>query len=600
MEIINGIPTSSLPKIEMARAPLATDSGYNVPTLWLDTLADNAYLLVDVTGSTATWISIGGVTDALIYKGAIDCSGNPNYPAADVGHVYKVSVAGKIGGVSGESVSVGDMIICNTDGTVSGTEAAVGAYWDTYQGNLSNPVAVSEGGTGLATITDHGFMLGSGTGAITPMAVLATGEIPVGVAGADPTVVSANISILKKVLTQTGTGSVGATPVWEAVTAVSGITVRNETGASIDAGKAVYVSGYNNYPLITLADNTVAGKVMVAGITTTSIAHEAQGFILHDGEVTNINTDAIGNVGQTVYLSTAGGLTVTRPVSGTILPLGVITVKHASTGKILITHEASPAYVAAPAATDIDIRMGDSVGVQKISFENYADSEVASLNSYGYAVFKKVFSQKGADFTGATVDLSTATGNVIDITTDTTALSTFGTVAAGAIFDIRFMSARTLTHNGTSFILPGARNVVTEAGDRARFISLGSGNWYCAAYMKANGRVLGDVIVATDSSTSNITADKMRGQRHYVTGAYTLSLPTAAIGYSAKFIASTAAVFSIDVVTGTDAFYLNGVLLTAGNKCTSDGTIRATIEVECYVAGFYEAWSNTVFIDGGA
>src|SRR5689334_21946770 len=36
-------------------------------------------------------------SDAVVYKGVTDCSGNPNYPAADAGHLYIVSVAGKIG-----------------------------------------------------------------------------------------------------------------------------------------------------------------------------------------------------------------------------------------------------------------------------------------------------------------------------------------------------------------------------------------------------------------------------------------------------------------------------------------------------------------------
>jgi len=211
------------------------------------------------------------------------------------------------------------------------------------------------------------------------------------------------------------------------------------------------------------------------------------------------------------------------------------------------------------------------------------------------------YMKKGADFTGATVNLATATGNVVDLTTDTTALSTFGTVAAGAIFYIRFLSARTLTYNGTSFILPGSRDIVTESGDRAIFVSLGSGNWACYAYMKGNGRVLGDVIIVSDSSTSNIAADKMRGQFHIVTGAYTLSLPTAVVGYSATFFASTAAAFSLDVVTGTDVIILNGTALTAGYKATSDGTINASCDVTCAVAGKYIITSTCgLFVDGGA
>lgn len=74
--------------------------------------------------------AIAAFADALIYRGAIDCSGNPNYPAGNAGDYYKVSVAGKIGGASGLSVGVGDVLICNTDGTTAGTHAAKGAFWD--------------------------------------------------------------------------------------------------------------------------------------------------------------------------------------------------------------------------------------------------------------------------------------------------------------------------------------------------------------------------------------------------------------------------------------------------------------------------------------
>lgn len=80
-----------------------------------------------------------GLPDALIYKGTIDCSSNPNYPAADAGHYYKVSADGKIGGASGHDVKTGDALICNTDGTPAGTEAAVGTKWDKLQGDINIP-----------------------------------------------------------------------------------------------------------------------------------------------------------------------------------------------------------------------------------------------------------------------------------------------------------------------------------------------------------------------------------------------------------------------------------------------------------------------------
>ena len=85
----------------------------------------------DADGATKAYVDgILASTDAMIYKGAIDCSTNPNYPAGDAGHTYKISVAGKIGGASGISVEVYDVIICTTDGTTAGDQATKGSFWN--------------------------------------------------------------------------------------------------------------------------------------------------------------------------------------------------------------------------------------------------------------------------------------------------------------------------------------------------------------------------------------------------------------------------------------------------------------------------------------
>ena len=60
------------------------------------------------------------------------------------------------------------------------------AWGPTDLGITSLPVPVTQGGTGLATITDHGIMLGSGTTAVTPLGVATDGQIPIGSSGADP------------------------------------------------------------------------------------------------------------------------------------------------------------------------------------------------------------------------------------------------------------------------------------------------------------------------------------------------------------------------------------------------------------------------------
>lgn len=57
---------------------------------------------------------------------------------------------------------------------------------ETITVGIVNPLIVSKGGTGLATLTDHGLLLGSGTGAITPLAAATNGQLPIGSTGADP------------------------------------------------------------------------------------------------------------------------------------------------------------------------------------------------------------------------------------------------------------------------------------------------------------------------------------------------------------------------------------------------------------------------------
>jgi hypothetical protein len=137
-------------------------SGYAVSTN-LSTNSGSSYIpradaLVSYVNSA---INNGIATnDAMIFKTTLDCSANPNYPAADRGWVYKISVAGKIGGASGPVVEVNDTIICGNDSTPSGDHATVGSNWHILQTNIVDSSILV---TGPSTATSGNIALFNGT-----------------------------------------------------------------------------------------------------------------------------------------------------------------------------------------------------------------------------------------------------------------------------------------------------------------------------------------------------------------------------------------------------------------------------------------------------
>lgn len=108
---------------------------------------------VEGTGAVVLKSYADGLIDAfnaLHYEGDMDCSANPDYPAADTGDLYIVSVAGKIGGASGVDVDLGDWLVCKSDGSASGDQATVGANWSIIQTNVVGAVTLS----GTQTLTN--------------------------------------------------------------------------------------------------------------------------------------------------------------------------------------------------------------------------------------------------------------------------------------------------------------------------------------------------------------------------------------------------------------------------------------------------------------
>ncbi len=102
---------------------------------------------------------------------------------------------------------------------------------------------------------------------------------------------------------------------------------------------------------------------------------------------------------------------------------------------------------------------------------------------------------QGADIASSgTINLSTATGDYVNVTGTTTITAI--TLAQGLERTVKFAGILTLT-NGASLILPSGANITTAAGDVAIFRGEASGVVRCVAYTKANGQAVASTAVGS-------------------------------------------------------------------------------------------------------
>ncbi len=117
-------------------------------------------------------------------------------------------------------------IAANTFNVLSGSDLDINSGATlSINGTLASALTVANGGTGAATLTDGGILLGSGGSAISAMAVLSDGEMIVGDGSGDP--VAESGATLR---TSIGVGT-GDSPQF---TGITGGLVFNETGADVD------------------------------------------------------------------------------------------------------------------------------------------------------------------------------------------------------------------------------------------------------------------------------------------------------------------------------------------------------------------------------
>jgi len=189
---------------------------------------------------------------------------------------------------------------------------------------------------------------------------------------------------------------------------------------------------------------------------------------------TTISSTAVNNV-----LDDLGDeITASLPVSGVAPMTGVLRVTAGTAGApgLVIVGDTNTG-IYSPGADQVSVA---TAGVNAVTF-SATQTTAWSAKAVGKAFDVDAITDVAS---ASTTDIGAAATSEVRIT-GTTTITAFGTSNAGIRRRVRFADALTLTHNGTSLILPGAANITTVADDCADMISLGSGNWLCTNYHRA-------------------------------------------------------------------------------------------------------------------
>jgi hypothetical protein len=204
---------------------------------------------------------------------------------------------------------------------------------------------------------------------------------------------------------------------------------------------------------------------------------------------TTISSTAVNNV-----LDDLGDeITASLPVSGVAPMTGVLRVTAGTAGAPgLVPVGDTNTGIYSPGADQLGVATG---GVAAVTFS------ATQTTSWAGKAIGKTFDVDAITTVASatTTDIGAAATSEVRIT-GTTTITSFGTSNAGIRRRGRFADALTLTHNGTSLILPGAANITTAANDAFEAVSLGSGNWQVTNYTRAGGGKLVAQVVNTTSS----------------------------------------------------------------------------------------------------
>ena len=114
------------------------------------------------------------------------------------------------------------------------------------------------------------------------------------------------------------------------------LDVRNTSGSEITKGTPVYITGYaNGRTTIAKCQANNINTFPCIGLAKATMQDENNGIVVTVGILENINTSSY-NEGDKLYIGSTGGLTTTKPASGSAV-IAVVAYANAITGKLLVS-----------------------------------------------------------------------------------------------------------------------------------------------------------------------------------------------------------------------------------------------------------------------
>ena len=283
----------------------------------------------------------------------------------------------------------------------------------------------------------------------------------------------------------------------------NGMRVYNNTGSTLTAGELVYVcgwaetvSGYVKQPKVCAASNAAA-STRARYILPRSMVTASSNDALRKYRLTAVNTFG-ATVGDPVYLSTAGGWTLTAPGTTAVTQtVGRVAVVSASIGEIQVDLESE-----SDSASGASLIAG-SVAPDKLGINIRASTALAA----GDLVYLSSYSAASSAYIASIADANVANAKAQYVATGTIGSGSTGTVyksatiamvtTGGAVGDPIYLTTTGTTGNTMTLTPPSTTNDKLQIVGRVTVVTAGVGT----------GRVLVDLAdLPTEAPTTEYRA----------------------------------------------------------------------------------------------